>query len=255
MSFEERCKRYEALVSQVKMCKRCDGLTQCSSCEEVNLWSYWVGGREHLNAKILLVGQDWGSVKEFDAVNEVIESRKNSFNGHTKFYYQKGNSETDDRLARLLESIGYNVCGGQSTRALTELFFTNYVLCYRTGGKISGGFRSQWQNNCKDHFTELVRIIQPEIILCLGKSVYQGVRKAAELSVDLPLDYNAIINQGSQQMQIGGVNCRVFPLAHPGAMGTLNRCRLDGKNAQSKDAGEKMQKQDWKQITAYLDKP
>ncbi len=35
-------------------------LTWYDNCEEINLWTYWQG-RGSLDAKIMLVGQDWGS--------------------------------------------------------------------------------------------------------------------------------------------------------------------------------------------------
>ena len=31
----------------------------CEECHEINLWTYWQG-RGNLDAKLLLVGQDWG---------------------------------------------------------------------------------------------------------------------------------------------------------------------------------------------------
>ena len=31
----------------------------CDDCKEINLWTYWQG-RGNLDAKIMLVGQDWG---------------------------------------------------------------------------------------------------------------------------------------------------------------------------------------------------
>ena len=31
----------------------------CEDCEEINLWTYWQG-RGNLDAKTMLVGQDWG---------------------------------------------------------------------------------------------------------------------------------------------------------------------------------------------------
>lgn len=35
-------------------------LVPCKACNEVNFWAYWEGGRTHLDADILMVGQDWG---------------------------------------------------------------------------------------------------------------------------------------------------------------------------------------------------
>ena len=52
-------------------------LTWWKDCEEINLWTYWQG-KDSLDARIMLVGQDWGCPEEcaeeymaqFPAINE-----------------------------------------------------------------------------------------------------------------------------------------------------------------------------------------
>lgn len=239
---------YNALVRSIKGCnKHCRGLSPCEACDEVNLWTYWVGGRNNLNAKILLVGQDWGkkSGKEYASTMKRISDWDNP-------YYRERYSKTNDRLCSLFSSIGYNISqdGSSSPRPLTDLFFTNFVACYRTAdSKISGGFQTEWQNNCMPHFRELIRIVQPKIVLCLGKSVYQGVCKAADLPMHISgQNYNEVIAEGARQMTISKMECTVFPLAHPGAMGTLNRCVIEKTSKRSVSQGVSLQMNDWKKI-------
>ena len=52
--------KYTKLIEKVKNSYQSNpnGLTWCDDCKEINLWTYWQG-RGNLNAKILLVGQDW----------------------------------------------------------------------------------------------------------------------------------------------------------------------------------------------------
>ena len=60
---------YQELISDVKNYYKAQEaehkdksvyLTWYDYCEEINLWTYWQG-RGSLDAKIMLVGQDWGS--------------------------------------------------------------------------------------------------------------------------------------------------------------------------------------------------
>lgn len=255
MNGKTKVEEYNKLIVKVNDCKKCSnkGLEHCPNCNEINLWTYWVGGRDNLNAKILVVGQDWGGLEgpEFECAKEVMT-------GKSKTYYQGEVSETNDCLAQLFSHIGYNISGGESKLPLTDLFFTNFVLCYRKPQtpngkcKISGGFSSEWRGNCKEYFKELVNIIQPRIILCLGRDAYKGVCEAAGFHVSNNQSYNSIIAKGEQQMQIGEVTCSVFPLAHPGVQGTLNRCAIDKEAKRSLEIGKELQKKDWERIKEVM---
>jgi hypothetical protein len=66
---EAKVTAYQALISDVKAFYEAQGkqhdnepvyLTWCDACKEINLWTYWQG-RGNLDARIMLVGQDWGS--------------------------------------------------------------------------------------------------------------------------------------------------------------------------------------------------
>ena len=121
-------------------------LTWYDDCKEINLWTYWQG-RGNLNAKIMLVGQDWGSpadsteqyMAQFAAINE----------GKRVSYWSDGTSITDNNLIKLFSSIGYDVSCGKPWNP--DLFFTNYVLGYRNKG-FSGKFNVRWLKENKDFF-------------------------------------------------------------------------------------------------------
>lgn len=74
MNRGEKIAAYDALVRDAQRCSRCHSmkgsikLLGCDFCEEINLWSYWEGGRDHLDAKVLLVGQDWGTYVSDDHI-------------------------------------------------------------------------------------------------------------------------------------------------------------------------------------------
>jgi uracil-DNA glycosylase len=252
MNQAEKAFAYDALLQDVKSCSRCHGLRGtvklhgCDFCEEINLWSYWEGGRDRLDAKVLLVGQDWGDCYSDDHIRPFIDAQKS---GTSSVHYMDNNlSITNRNLAALFESIGYDILRDENgTRNSKELFFTNFVLCYRSNG-LTGGFQDAWVRNCSDYFRRLVSIIGPKVILCLGRKVYEGVMKSLEGREAMPgwRTYNERLDTHVPSVAADR-NCAVFPLAHCGIMGTNTRNR--GKSFT--DILD-IQKQDWQEITRYL---
>lgn len=204
-----------------------------------------------MNAKILLVGQDWGYYRPGFTLGTQRKAHPDQ-----KFYYRecdgsKG-SETDRTLCELFAELGYDIstdgddgCQGD----VRELFFTNFVLCYRCGN-ISGCPESVWkvwQDNCSEYFQRLVQIIQPKAILCLRQAVYNSVASVAGGS-GVERDYRRFVEGGPKQMDFDGGSSWVFPLFHPGNYGLFNRGGHD------KDEGKRLQLEDWRRVRVFLDK-
>lgn len=247
MTYSDKVTAYNKLVLDVKNCHMLSDcnkfgkikLTKCDICNEINLWTYWQGGIESLNAKILLVGQDWGCVNECN--KETLDYIINKGNYFSNEYIGEKTSETDKHLCDLFKQIGY---GDVHNNNLQDLFFTNFVLCYREKG-LSSGFKQRWANNCSEYFLRLVKIIQPKIIICLGKSVYYSVMRAFGQKIFLG-KYNDIIEKGEQIVEVDDFTVHIFPMAHCGVMGTNNRNK--GTNCKGLD----LQKKDWEAIKKYL---
>jgi hypothetical protein len=55
---------YEQLVCARKQCRKCSGelINPGDQCDEVGPWTRWLGSRP---AKVILGGQDWGTVGYF----------------------------------------------------------------------------------------------------------------------------------------------------------------------------------------------
>lgn len=236
-------KRYKELLKKVNECgktEKCDKLSPCEECQQINMWSYWQGGINHLNAKILLVGQDWGDVKDAKEIIKRFNFEKDNYPENYCVFVDENESilKTDPNLIKLFDSIGYDIRLDQK-----DLFFTNLVLCYRENG-YSGDFRQSWATNCGTYLKELVDIIKPKVILCLGRGTYEGVMKALGGKAEKG-SYNEIIDEHTPS-EAGGY--KVFPLAHCGSMGTANRNKDKDKH---KDKLH-YQKEDWKAIQKYL---
>ena len=214
----------------------------CEDCEEINLWTYWQG-RGNLDAKVMLVGQDWGCPWDESAEHTMKQITLANKGEHYR-YLENNPSITDKRLIRLFQEIGYE----DITKPCPNLFFTNFILGYRNKG-LSGGYQQSWADHDKDYFRELADIIEPQVILCLGRSAFEGVLSAFHIQLSSRIkDFNGFIESPDNPVAVpleNGNTAYVFALAHCGAMGTLNR---NGKK--STDLNKQLE--DWRKIKAYL---
>lgn len=98
-----------------------------------------------------------------------------------------------------------------------------------------------------EYFKRLWQILQPKIIICLGRMTYESVIHA--LCGSLPeIDiYNEYLNRHLYEVI---ENTYIYPAAHCGALGTLNRNRGEHQRDKSLD----LQIEDWKQIGNQLSK-
>ena len=217
----------------------------CNDCHEINLWTYWQG-RNNLDAEIMLVGQDWGSPWD-DAAQGTMEQIKLAELGEPYDYLQNNPSKTDEHLISLFQEIGiFDV-----SKPCDKLFFTNLVLGYRSKG-LSGGYSAKWAEHDKDFFRELVGIIEPKIVLCLGRATFEGVLLSLNIKLKPRIGkFNDFIESDRNPVAAPLNNSNVvhiFALAHCGALGTLNRNRGKGEM----DDILEVQKRDWKRVIPYL---
>lgn len=222
-------------------------LFRCDACKkEINLWTYWQG-HNNLDAKIMLVGQDWGSA--FDDRTQMTIKQIELANEGKLYQYMEGNqSITDDHLVKLFRVLNYP----DITKPNPDLFFTNFVLGYRNKG-FSGKFDKQWITHDRPFFYELVQIIEPNVILCLGRVTFEAVISSFQKTKSIRINnYNSFIESEDNPVKIvldSGKLVHVFALAHCGALGTMNRNRRKGQLTDKLQ----IQKEDWKRVLPYLE--
>lgn len=96
-------------------------LVWCDACKkEINLWSYWQGS---LDAKIMLVGQDWGCPFDKSFSSTMAEIQKAN-NGEAYNYLFNTSSPTDKNLVTLFSKA----LNKDITKPDNDLFFTNFYL-------------------------------------------------------------------------------------------------------------------------------
>ena len=207
-------------------------------CKEINLYTYWQGlgyAEKTPKIKYLLVAQDWGNL---GLDQNFIGRVKNWNNGdRSPLYFEKPKGVgTDRNLFELFEKLNYDLAERHD-----ELFFTNFSLAYRSPDtKIVGGMTKKILMNDSEEFKKLCEILEPENILCLGRITFESVYESLiGEKIKISGGYNDFIEQNNFfPATCGNVESKIFPLAHCGYMGTLNRSL-------------EKQKQDWKKILQF----
>lgn len=232
--------QYRQLIADVRTAYRSAQreLKWCDECQEINLWTYWQG-RGHLDARIMLVGQDWGCPWDAGAA-EVMRNVQAMNRGQSIGYMRENENPTDRNLIELFRSIGFDILTDDS-----RLFFTNFVMGYRVKGT-SGNFKKSWAAADAEYFRRLVKIIRPRILLCLGKDTWKSVLGCFDSTISHKMSYNRVIESEKTPVVVklsNGMPVYVFALAHCGVMGTLNRNRGSGDKLSLN-----RQKNDWAKV-------
>lgn len=193
----------------------------------VNRWNLWQG---NLDADIMVIGQDYGTKEEGDAL-EVCK-------------YADTTNPTDVRLKNLFEgALGFNIDSNE-----IPLFFTNMANCYRKQ-RTSGGMHPAWLPLCANKFmSRLIRIIQPKIIIVLGRVAFEALYCMEDLPITCLNPESEKVKDSFSEMirfdyelDLDGKKIAVFPVFHPGSNSRMNRT-------------EEQQMEDWKRIKEYYDR-
>jgi len=155
---------YNALVKDRKNCSLCQGLTNPSTCaggaydsDQIGPWSKWQG---NLDAKLMVIGQDWGDIGYF------LKNKGND----------KDNNPSNKTLQKLLNSAGIEIPPPSSAdKQQPVIFLTNAILCLKEGG-MSGKVKQEWFNTCGKHFLKpQIEIVRPKVIVSLGRYAYRSI--------------------------------------------------------------------------------
>lgn len=225
-------------------------------CKEINLWTYWQGYNA-MAPQILVIGQDFGCPfrgafgVEADVIEYIHKTEQDGELHYFDVFGDKKLSVTDDNLASLLRSLGrgYDDVIGQR---YDDLFFTNVCLGYRND-KNSGGFQTSWITDIeKKAYPRLLDILNPSVIVCLGKNTYDSFLKVMGVEdTRIRKNFNEFIEKNCKHpFKVKGIP--VFAVAHCGAMGTLNRNRSKCKKNEKVTTSLDVQIEDWSYINQYL---
>jgi uracil-DNA glycosylase len=244
-------KRYCELAKDVRNCIQCMNsstreevrLVQDAERSEINLWSHWQGS---LEAKILVIGQDWGEKPEPESYKAWTEDRVYPSLTGEHMHIPPHKFKTDNNLVTIIsKALGLDLREKQDS-----LFFTNAVLCYRDKG-FTGDVMQSWFKNCQPFCVRLIEIIQPEAIVTLGYMPLKALLYGGDVSYDkgfsntrmrlrISKPMKEIVETKDQlyyQPKGSEKALKVFPMFHCGSWGTKARPL-------------ELQIQDWKRISS-----
>lgn len=170
-------KKFDLLIEEMGKCERCLNM-KCRDrdCSLINIYqnkkfaknipSMWTDWYNRLDAKIMIVGQDWGPYKDMEklhyeylngnkSLEELIESEKSL----TKKMLEK----------YLLESA--KLCNKDISRKyIDNIYITNAIMCARKGGNYRGDNikLKECTLNCMEFLEKQIEIVKPKVILTLG---------------------------------------------------------------------------------------
>lgn len=200
---------YEKLVEKRKVCSLCRGLRNPATVangrhdlDQIGPWSLW---QANLNAKIVVVGQDWGDVSYF-----VKWEGKD----------QPSGNPTNENLQKLLKTIDIEI-GKPREQQDQIIFLTNLILCLKTGG-LQGRVDNQWFKNCSyTFFKPLIEIISPRIVIALGKRPAESILALYSIPYSKSAPFSHMIKRSPFAIS---ATTWLFPVYHCGA-GSTNRNR------------------------------
>ncbi len=254
LSAEDKRRKYEQLIDDVREYyerrSETDGpsfpFSWCESCkDEINLWTYWQG-RGNLSPDVLVVGQDWGRADKDDPCIKNIEAKPE------RFYFEDvehSRFSTDRNLAELIHELDNE--WRPLERRCGELFFTNFILGYRIG-KSTGGDVLKWVTpQVEDHFKRLIAILEPKVILCLGKATYFAAVKSLTGKTPARRMWAEVAGGAPIEVAFGKWIYPIFPLNHPSHNGAMSIRNRDRKGCEGKTDLELLG-EGWGKIPAYL---
>ncbi len=129
------------------------------SIEVLNPWNLWYG---NLDAEILVIGMDWGSVVELSRFGKEGD-------------FTKLRMPTDKNLEELFCNIGIKIGEPYSKVANKKLFFTNAILGIRNATNNAGYVNLNAYNFTPRILLDLINVIKPKGIIIMGKIAYKAV--------------------------------------------------------------------------------
>jgi uracil-DNA glycosylase len=214
---------YKDLVEKRKNFKYPEGLMNPSEVEggiydredQMGPWSKW---HSNLDAKIVVIGKDWGDVKTY------IKQKGNELD----------NDRTNQNLRELFRVIGIEIGSPNKPALDAPVFFTNAVLGLRVEGGKSGPLKGSWVKQDSENFLKpTIDLVQPDILITLGKDAYDALVPIYHLKKET---LKNLVDKNPLELKNGKL---LFAMYH---------C---GQYATSRSRNLKLQKEDWKKIENY----
>lgn len=167
-----KAKIFDELISDMSECQKCMHIHFKNNidCSLINIYknkkfakqipSIWTDWLNRLDAKIMVIGQDWGPFNDMKKLNELLKDDKSNWNELIES--EKSNTK------KLLEN--YIKESSNNKYSLNDTFITNAIMCARQGNNYRGNNINLKCStvNCKEFLLRQIEIVKPKIVLPLG---------------------------------------------------------------------------------------
>lgn len=162
---------YRDLVMARQHCRACQGLRNPAEPDlavydtgEIGPWSRLHGD---LNARLMIVGQDWGDTRYYCA-HQGLDDLKNP---------------TMRTLERLLGESGIPAAMDRYGQGNCGVFLTNAILCLKDGG-LQAAVDDHWFRHCGPRFLRpQIELVAPRVVVALGQRAHESILHAYGLKV------------------------------------------------------------------------
>jgi uracil-DNA glycosylase len=183
---------------------------------EVGPWSRWLASRP---AKLILVGQDWGTEGYFRAHRgrDIVGNLANT------------------RLTEFLSLLGFTVGPPTETDSRSGVFTTNAILCLKPGTatQMSLPVKSAWFAKCQPFLRRTIEEVAAPVVITLGVPAYKAVTRAYGLPPKKTL--REVVEGPPTQLD---AHRRLFAVFHP--------------SARARNRTEPQMRTDWTRIAQQL---
>lgn len=174
-----KSKEFDDLIKQMGKCQKClnmhKGEKDCSLIniyeqEEfaLNIPSIWTDWPNRLDANIMIIGQDWGPIRDMQRLNQ--EYLKSMSKDSWKALMESEKSLTKKMLTKyLLESAKINNIN-TTEDYINNIYITNAIMCARKGNNYRGDNikLKECTLNCREYLKRQIEIVKPKVIMTLG---------------------------------------------------------------------------------------
>lgn len=169
-----------------------------------NIPSIWTDWLNRLDAKIMIIGQDWGPFLDMEKLHELYQ--KDPTKTNWKYLINQEKSSTK----KLLELYIKESSNGEYS--LDDMYITNAIMCARKGTSYRGNNINLKvsSRNCSKYLQSQIDIVKPKVILTLGYYSLYALSKIYDFNID-----NTLKDAIDSNPEIKTNGFVIIPLYHP----------------------------------------
>ena len=178
---------YQNLIREMGNCEKCININNkdralinifqnITFCKNIpSIWTDWFN---RLDAKIMIIGQDWGPYSDMKILNELYMLKPSKKNW--KHLIEQEKSNTKKQLEYYINESSHN------TYNLDDIFVTNAIMCARQGSNYRGNNidLKKSTNNCSKFLVKQIEIVNPKVILTLGYYPILSLSKSYNFKIE-----------------------------------------------------------------------